>query len=65
MSETSTIKLYIVYGTAPCILYHVCLRGGSGARPRATEPFTKVVIHVFPAVPLRVVAGLQQLLANY
>ena len=25
-SETSTIKLYMVYGTSPCMLYHVCLR---------------------------------------
>ena len=28
-TETSTIRLYIwymVYDTAPCILYHVCLR---------------------------------------
>ena len=34
-------------------------------QPRVTEPFTKAVIHVVPAVDssLRVVAGLQRLLS--
>ena len=43
----------------------ICMSGGSGARPRATEPFTKGVICVVPAVVsfLRVVAGLQRLLS--
>ena len=64
MSETSTIKLYTVFGTVPCILFIMCASGG-GARPRATEPFTKAVIHVVPAVVsfLSVVAGLQRLLS--
>ena len=43
-----------------CILYHVC--SGGGARPRATEPFTKAVIRVV-SCGVRVVANLQRLLS--
>ena len=49
--------------TAPCI--HIMRASGGGARPRATETFTKAVIRVVTMVvsSLRVVAGLQRLLS--
>ena len=43
----------------------MCASVGGGVRPHETEPFTKAVIRVVPAMvsSLRVVAGLQQLLS--
>ena len=59
-----TIKLYI-WCTAPPLTYFITCASGGGAQPGATEPFTKAVIRVVPAVvsSLRVVAGLQRLLS--
>ena len=51
--------------TALPLAYFITGSSGGGARPRSTEPFTKAVIRVVPAVvsSLRVVAGLQLLLS--
>ena len=48
---------------APPHAYFITCALGGGARPRATEPLTKAVIRVVPAVvsSLYVVEGLQRL----